>query len=218
MTIFHIFSSQLFKKEREAYFFVKQKSFFPRMAATSSKASDIALKPCEIESCPRISATLCHHCNKNVCRRHFDEHADELLQDLNVLVDSINELGQDINSFCVKEYKQKTFNKLIQWRDEAIQNINNLYELKKQKFELLLQDNEKVFSQRKTGHSTVLDTLKNETSALVKEGDVTFEQLRILKRKLDALEDGVNQTHSRLVYCDTKPLLVNIPWFSYILL
>ena len=179
------------------------------MAATSSKASNVTLKPCEIENCQRISATLCHHCNKNVCRRHFDEHADQLMQELNVLVDSINELGQDISSFCVKEYKQKTFDKLIQWRDEAIQNINNLYELKRQKFELLVQDNEKVFSERKTRNSAVLHTLKNETTALVKEGDVTFEQLQILKRKLDALEDNVDQAHNRLVYCDIKPLLID---------
>ncbi|CAF0978635.1 unnamed protein product [Didymodactylos carnosus] len=179
------------------------------MATTSSIASDVALKSCEIESCHRISATLCRHCNKNVCRRHFDEHADQLLQELNPLVDSFNELGQKISAFCVKEYKQKAFDKLMQWRDEAVQNINDLYELKKQKFDLLLQDNEKIFSQRTISHSEVVDTLKNETAALVKEGDVTFEQLQILKRKLYALDDSVNQTHSSLVYCDIKPLLVD---------
>jgi hypothetical protein len=168
-----------------------------------------ALKSCEIESCQRISATLCRHCNKNVCRRHFDEHADQLLQELDPLGDCINELGQKISSFCVKEYKQKEFDKLMQWRDEAIQNINDLYELKKQKLDLLLQDNEEVFSQRTTSYSEVLDTLMNETAALVKAGDVTFEQLQILKRKLNALEDSVNHTHSRLVYCDIKPLLVD---------
>ncbi len=179
------------------------------MAATSSIASDVALKSCEIESCQRISATLCRHCNKNVCRHHFNEHADQLLQELNLLVDNVNELGQKISSFCVKEYKQKEFDKLTQWRNEAIQNINDLYELKKQKFDLLFQGNEEIFSQRTTSHLEVLDTLKNDTAALVKEGDVTFEELQMLKRRLHALEDSVNQTHSNIVYCDIKSLLVD---------
>jgi hypothetical protein len=179
------------------------------MAAASSTASYATLKPCEIESCQRISATICHHCNKNICRHHFVQHADELMEELNPLADSFNELGEKISSFSVKEYKQKAADKLMQWRDEAIQNINDLYELKKQKLDLLIEDNKEVFAQRTTSHSEVLDTLKNETAALVKEGDVTFEQLQILKKKLHILEDNVNQTHSNLVYCDIKSFLVD---------
>ncbi|CAF3337574.1 unnamed protein product [Rotaria socialis] len=179
------------------------------MDAASSATSDGTLKPCEIESCQRISATLCRHCRRNVCRRHFVEHADQLLQELNPLADSINEMGEKITSFCTKDYRKKLLDKLIQWRDDAIQSINDLFELKKQKLDLLLQDNEDDFSQQTADHSEVLDTLKNETAALIKEGDVTFEQLQLLKRKLHVLEDDVNKTHNSLVYCDIKPLLLD---------
>ncbi len=179
------------------------------MAATSSKVNNAVLKPCEIKSCQRISATLCHHCNKNVCRRHFDDHADQLLQELNPLGDSLNELGQKINSFGVNEFKQQALNKLTKWHDESIQKINNLFELKRQKLDLLLQDNEELFLQRTINHSEEFNTLKNQTTALVQEGDVTFEQLQILKQKLSALQNSVNLTHTRLVYCDTNPLLLD---------
>ncbi len=179
------------------------------MAAISSKLNDVAFESCEIENCQRISATFCHHCNKNVCRRHFNEHADQLLQELNPLCDKINELGEKISSFGVNEFKQQALNKLIQWRDESIQKINNLFELKRQKLDLLLQDNEELFLQRTASHSEVFNTLKNETTALVQEGDVTFKQLQILKQKLSVLQYSVNLTHTRLVYCDTNPLLLD---------
>jgi hypothetical protein len=149
VTIFH---HNLLKKNVKNILLCNKPVFFSFLAA-SPAMTDIALKPCEIESCQRISATLCHHCNKNVCRRHFVEHADQLMQELNPLADSINELGETISSFCVKEYKEKVIDKLIQWRDQAIQNINDLYELTKQKLGLLLQDNEDVFLQRTTSYS-----------------------------------------------------------------
>ena len=179
------------------------------MAVEPSTTNYDTLKPCEIESCSRISATLCHHCSKNVCRRHFFEHAEELVQELNPLADSINSLGERISSFSVKDYKEKPLEKLTQWRDEAIRSINDFYELKKKMLDLLLQENEEIFLQRVKCHIELLDTLKNETAALVKEGDVTFEQLQILKRKLQELEDNVNQTHTSVVYCDAKPLLID---------
>ena len=72
-----------------------------------------------------------------------------------------------------------------------------------------LQDNEEFLLLRTTSHLEVLNTLMNETAALVQEDDVTFDQLQILKRKLSALENTVNQTHTSLVYCDIKPLLVD---------
>jgi hypothetical protein len=131
------------------------------------------------------------------------------VQELNPLADSINELGEKISSFSVKEYKQKAVDKLMQWRDEAIQNINDFYELKKQELDRLFQDNEEVFPQRATSHLEVLDTLKNEIAAFVKEGEITFEQLQMLKEKLHVLEDCINQTHSSLVYWDIESLLID---------
>ncbi len=204
-----MFSSSNIVADELKTHFCDRKHFFPTMATSFSEASDHVLKPCEIKSCQRISATLCHHCNKNVCRRHFDDHADQLLQELNPLGDSLNELGQKINSFGVNEFKQQALNKLIQWRDESIRKINDLFGRKKRKLDLLLRDNEEIFLQQTTSHLEVLNTLKNETTAHVQEGDVTFEQLQILKQKLSALQKTVDQTHTRLVYCDIKPLMAD---------
>jgi hypothetical protein len=177
--------------------------------AASSTVSNVAMKPCENESCQRISAVLCCHCNKYVCRRHFNEHADQLVQELDPLADSLNKLREKTSSFCVKEYKQKELDKLTQWRDEAIKNINDLYELKTKKLDLLFQDNEEVFLQQTTCHLEAIKKLTNETATFVEEADVTFEQLKILKQQLHVLEDRVTETHSRLVYCDIKPLLID---------
>ena len=178
------------------------------MAAPSSTAGDTVLIPCEIESCQRISATHCYHCNKRVCRPHFNEHADQLMQELNPLADSINALGEKINSFCVKEYQQVILGKLTKWRDQCIKNVNEFYELKKEQVDLLFENNKEVFPQQTSGHHEKLVTLRNQTETLVTEGDVTYEQLQILKQKLSALEDDVNNTHS-LIDCDPKPLLLN---------
>ncbi|CAF4033795.1 unnamed protein product [Adineta steineri] len=177
--------------------------------ATSSKVTDIDIQPCEIENCQRTSATVCRHCKKDVCRRHFIEHADQLVQELNPLADRINKLREKISSFGIKEYKQKELDKLIQWRDEAINNINGLFELKKQKLDLLFQDNKKIFLQQTVGHLEVINQLTNQTANFVEESDVTFAQLQILKQQLHSLEDRVKETHNRLVYCDIKPLLID---------
>ena len=177
-------------------------------ANTFTTESDV-LKPCEVESCSRISATLCHHCKKNVCRRHFVEHADELVQELNPLADDINKLGEKIGSFSTEDYRQKPLEQLKQWREEGIRNINDLYESKRRKLDLLLQDNEEIFLKRIKYHTEVFDALKNKTATLAKEGDVTFEQLQMLKRKLHELDDSVDQTHTRVVCCNAKPLLVD---------
>lgn len=179
------------------------------MTTNQPQTNYIILKPCEIESCLRVSTTLCRHCTKNVCRRHFDEHAEQLFQELHSLANSINELDENICSLCVDEYKQKPLEKLIQWRDEAIRHINDVFELKKQKLDLLLQDNEALFLQRVTCHKNVIGELKEETATLAKDGDVTFEQLQLLKRKFGELKDYVNQTRTSVVYCNTKPLLLN---------
>lgn len=178
------------------------------MAAVPSTESDVALKVCEIESCQRISTTLCHHCNKNVCRRHFNEHADQLVQELNPLADFINKLGERITSFCLEEYKQTLLDKLTHWLDECIKSIHEFHDLKKNTLNRLFQDKEEVFAQRTPSHLKILETLKDYTTDLLKEEDVTFDQLKILKRRLSALEDDINKTHS-WIGCDPKPLLLD---------
>ncbi|CAF0784160.1 unnamed protein product [Adineta steineri] len=179
------------------------------MATASSTTKENVLKPCEIESCERISAAICCHCNKTVCRRHFVEHADQLVQELHPLADHINELGEKISSFDVKEYKQKLLDKLTEWRDETIKNTNALYEMKKQKLDLLFQMNDEIFASRTADHLEIADKLKNETTTFIKEDDVTSGQLNILKRKLHELKDNINNTHTDLIRCDVKPLLIN---------
>ncbi|CAF0762028.1 unnamed protein product [Adineta steineri] len=179
------------------------------MATASSTAKEDILKPCEIENCERISAALCYHCNKSVCRRHFVEHADQLVQELHPLAGRINEVGEKTSSFRVKECKQKLLDRLTEWRDKTIKNINDLYEMKKEKLDLLFQENEEIFSSRTTGHLEIVDTLKNETTTFIKEDDVTSGQLKILKRKLQELEDNVNKTHTNLIRCDIKPSPIN---------
>ena len=104
--LFFVFFVQFNEKEHRTYVLLKPTSHLFEMAADFSTASDVALIPCEIESCERISATLCEHCNNRVCRRHFDEHADLLVQELNPLADNINALGEKISSFRVTEYNK----------------------------------------------------------------------------------------------------------------
>ena len=184
-----IFFAQATEKEHQVYFLMKRSSPTSQTNGTSSKSSKLELIPCEIESCQRIPATLCNHCQKRVCRLHFDEHADQMVQELDPLADSINKLHEKVSAFRVKEYQQKELDKLVQWRDEAIQKINDLYELKKQKLALLVLDNEEVFLQQTTCLLEATNKLTKETAAFVEVADVTFEQLHILKRQLHVLED-----------------------------
>ncbi|UJR34500.1 hypothetical protein I4U23_021908 [Adineta vaga] len=174
-----------------------------------SSGKDVSFKSCEIENCQRISAVLCHHCKANICRRHFIEHADHLTQELHPLADQMNELNEKINSFSVEEYEQKLIDQLTKWRNETIKNINELYEFKKQKLDLLFQENQKLYQQQTKNYLEIVSTLKNEAAAFIKENDIVYEELQVLKEKLRTLEINVKAMHTHLVSCDIKPLLID---------
>ncbi len=49
---------------------------------------------CSIDDCKRAAKCLCHHCNKNVCSRHFTEHQLQINNELVPLTDRLNERKQ----------------------------------------------------------------------------------------------------------------------------
>ncbi len=46
---------------------------------------------CSINDCKRAATCLCHHCKKNVCSKHFNEHQAQINNELFPLTDRLNE-------------------------------------------------------------------------------------------------------------------------------
>jgi hypothetical protein len=46
---------------------------------------------CSINGCKRAATCLCHHCKKNVCAKHFNEHQTQINDELLPLTDRLNQ-------------------------------------------------------------------------------------------------------------------------------
>lgn len=74
---------------------------------------------CTITACKYSSRVYCFYCKQNLCRNHFNEHADLIKVQINPLVDKINELNNRFTAFNIERMKGDSHQKLQQWREEC---------------------------------------------------------------------------------------------------
>ena len=55
---------------------------------------------CAVNDCKRAATCLCHHCENNVCSKHFNEHQAQINNELLPLTDRLNE-RKDILLFLI---------------------------------------------------------------------------------------------------------------------
>lgn len=51
---------------------------------------------CSVEGCKRAVACLCRHCQANVCVKHFNEHQNQVNEQLIPFTDRLNERKNDV--------------------------------------------------------------------------------------------------------------------------
>jgi hypothetical protein len=86
--------------------------------------------PCKIPQCTRPSFALCNCCEKQICKFHINEHSELLLAQLTPLVDKIDALNNELQSFDINQTNIDSRVKLEHWRTEYHRKIDLFYEKK----------------------------------------------------------------------------------------
>ncbi|CAF1349256.1 unnamed protein product, partial [Rotaria sordida] len=120
--------------------------------------------PCQAKGCQRSSATTCDHCNKHVCRFHFNEHAQSLTEELYELTSQIIQLDEEIKQLDLASLKKHTLEKLTGWHKQGIERLNTFYEEKKMEIDQALVNGRNYLCQ-------TAEKLKEETNALLQDNE-----------------------------------------------
>jgi len=159
-------------------------------------------QPCAINNCKRASRTLCHCCNENLCRDHFNEHDDLLNSQLNPLTDEINALGDRLTAINIDKIKNNSRQKLDQWRIDCHKIIDRFYEEKCQELDRCVT--ESIDKQRKE-----IADVRSKMTKLIEKQETTKNDINSLTSAISNLEQKMNEIEHFRVHVDVHPLIID---------
>jgi hypothetical protein len=159
-------------------------------------------QPCAITNCKRASRTLCHCCNQNLCRDHFNEHDDLLNSQLNPLTDQINELADRLTAINIDRITNESRYKLNQWRIDCHQIIDRFYEKKCQEFDRYVTGN--IDKQRRE-----IADVRSKMTELIEKQETTNNDIDTLTSVIRNLEEKMNEIEHIHVEVDILPLVID---------
>ncbi len=159
-------------------------------------------QPCAIRDCKRASRTLCHCCNQNLCRDHFNEHDDLLNSYLNPLADEINALADRLTAINIDKITNNSRQKLDQWRIDCHQIIDQFYEEKCKELHRYANDN--IDEQRKA-----IADLRSKMTELIEKQETTKNDINSLTSAIRTLERQLNEIEHIRLQVDIRPLMID---------
>jgi hypothetical protein len=159
-------------------------------------------QPCAIQDCKRASRALCHCCNQNLCRDHFNKHDDLLNSQLNPLTDEINTLADRLTAINVDRITNDSRQKLNQWRIDCHKKIDEFYEEKCKELDRYV--NESVNQQRKA-----ITNLRSKMSELIEKQETTKHDIDFLTSGIRTLDQQMNEIGKFQVQIDIRPLMID---------
>jgi hypothetical protein len=176
--------------------------------------ADAATNPsstlCEMDGCKIESSALCLHCNKKVCRVHFNAHADALMGELLPLADEITDLDDKIKNLDLKQLEERLLATLTDWYDLQIQIATELFSGRKEEVSDILHRNENEFKTEKSELCDAVKQLKCETTALVKGGQATYNEVQSLKQRLEDIRSSFNTIQDEFVVIGKLPVQIGL--------
>lgn len=169
-------------------------------AAESS--SDI----CQIKDCKLQRRAICLHCNKHICRLHFNEHVDADMAELLQMSKEVNLLNEQMKNFGMKQLEKRLLKTLTDWRDLEIKTANTLFDRKINEISDILRRNENEFKQEKTEQCKEVEELLGETRESIKEGNATRYKIQSLKERLEKIRSNFNQIHDEFVVIEQSSI------------
>lgn len=90
---------------------------------------------CKINECERLAHSHCRCCYQNLCLSHLKEHKDALILQLDPLTDDLDLVHYQLVSIDVKELLKRTYEELLEWRDQSYKIIDKFIEEKYKELE-----------------------------------------------------------------------------------
>ncbi len=161
-----------------------------------------ASTPCQANGCQRSSATICDHCNKRVCRFHFNEHAQSLTEELYELTSQIIQLDEEIKQLDLASLKKQTLEKLIEWHKQGIERLNTFYEEKKMEIDQALVNGRNYLCQ-------TAEKLKEETNTLLQDNELSYNPLKTIENQLRKAQTNLMEMKDSENIVQLKPLSID---------
>ncbi|CAM4762755.1 unnamed protein product [Rotaria magnacalcarata] len=90
---------------------------------------------CSMKGCKKSVTCLCHHCQKNVCSKHFNEHQSQVNDELIPMADRLNELKMKIQTneqtgpLAMLQIWQNLKKNISKYNEQISETISNIKEL-----------------------------------------------------------------------------------------
>jgi hypothetical protein len=159
---------------------------------------------CQIASCKREAATLCYHCQQEVCHTHFNQHSSMIMTDVYSLADQINILNDDITALSIAQIRNSLFNQLQQWRDESINIIENIYIQKQVELNERICQLDIELSLAKTEKQQEVSQIKKKITELIDTGEATFAQMNRLQKSVDQVVLDVDKLRTKTIRIENQ--------------
>lgn len=156
---------------------------------------------CVIVGCRRLANVLCHCCQENLCRNHYNEH-DYLNSKLNLLADEIDSFDRQLLAVDLKKYIQTTNDRLQQWRFESYKAIDQYCEQKYREIESHLM---KIITLKREN----IEQLRTNMLDLVQKRSMTLELIETLTSELRTIESDMHDIDQKHLAIHSTPLTLD---------
>lgn len=159
-------------------------------------------QPCAVQDCKRASRTLCHCCNQNLCRDHFNQHDDLLNSQLNPLKDEINALADRLKAINTTKITSNSRRQLDQWRVNCHQLIDQFYDKKCQELDRCV--GESIEQQHRA-----INDLRSKLTKLIETQETTNKDIDSLNSTIRILGQQMTEIESNHVTIDLHPVMID---------
>ncbi|CAF0794861.1 unnamed protein product [Adineta ricciae] len=156
-------------------------------------------QPCAIKNCKRASRTLCHCCNQNLCRDHFNEHDDLLNSKLVPLADEVNTLNDRISAINLDDMMDECRQELDQWRRNCYKTIDDLYQQKCRELQEYVST--KIDSQQQS-----VTALRTRVAELIDKQETTKKDIADVTSTIHNLAQSIESIEQNIAQVDTTSL------------
>lgn len=159
-------------------------------------------QPCAIVSCKRTSRALCHCCQQNLCRDHWNEHDDALNDQLNPFADEINELNDRINHLNIRQIIDAVYKQLDEYRASCHRRIDRFIHEKQQQLT-------QVVHNRVSHQVEAITQVKTIIKQRLDNKDTTNADLQTISSTIQTLRREITQIEHQSIDIDIQPLEIN---------
>lgn len=158
---------------------------------------------CVVSLCEQPSFTVCHCCERSMCKLHLSEHNNFLADHWNPLVNEIKALDESIKAYDATQATSESTEKLEQWRVKCHEKIDQLFDKKNQELTEYLKLRVEQQTQNVQQLQEKLPRLIDEKQVTLNPADLSSLILTVDQLKRDMLH--IQQAYVQIRCC---PLIV----------